>query len=81
MYIYIVLCYSGGACGCLVTEAQFSSHDIPSEPLDLIPLLDHLAVADIHHEQSDSSNQVEAQPLRGPHSLEKELKKSNGTRQ
>ena len=64
-----------------MAEAQFSSHDTPSDPLDLIPLLDRLAVADIHHEESDSSNQVKAQLLKGPHSLEKQVKKSNGTRQ
>ena len=80
-YIYLVLCYSGGACGCLVAEAQFSSHDTPSNPPDLIPLLDALAVADLHHKQSDPSNQAVAQPLKGPHSLEKQLKKRNSTRQ
>lgn len=70
--------YSGGACGCLVAEAQLSSYDTQSNPPDLIPLLDRLAVGEVHHERSDTSNQAGAQPLKGPHSLEEQLRKHSG---
>ena len=78
IHVYIILRYSGGACGCQVAEAQY---DTPSDPPDIIPLLDRLAVAEAHHDGINTRNQAEAQPLKGPHSLENQLKKRNGTRQ